>query len=154
MKVKTKKKQKKIFILNYAACVRAGCLLSGHDIHTAGTTGFCGADQGLRERGAWGGTMTSGPMGFRGPIRGLSLGPIGFRGRSRGPIEMTLRNQYAKDRRPFFYHIKTLRKLWHYPCLFWSSQNRRCTIFELTPIPRLALGAPSADLGSCPQIQK
>ena len=51
------------------------------------------------ERGRQGGTMTPGTMdfgrlvGFGGPI----IGPVGFR----GPIEMTLRNQYVDDRRPF-----------------------------------------------------
>ena len=115
--------------------------------------------------------MTPGPMDFRRPI----IGPVGFRGPSRGPmgsrrpIEMTLRNQYAEDRRPFFVlfwgshqnpdktvaffrkdlffwggrdPIKIQIKLWHIPHLFWSLQNWRCVIFELTPGPRLALGAP------------
>ena len=49
------------------------------------------------ERGGQRGTMTPGPMDFRGPI----MGPVGFRGPSRGPIEMTLRNQYVEDRRTF-----------------------------------------------------
>ena len=40
------------------------------------------------ERGGQGGTMTPGPMDFRGPIM--------------GPIEMTLRNQHVEDQRPFF----------------------------------------------------
>ena len=42
-----------------------------------------------------------GPVGFKGPSRGL----MGFR----GPIEMTLRYQYVEDRRPFF--------------LFWRSNH-------------------------------
>ena len=50
---------------------------------------------------------------------------------------MTLRNQCMEDRRPFFSffgdHMKTRTKLWHFPHLFWSSQNRRSVIFELTP---------------------
>ena len=57
---------------------------------------------------------------------------------------MTLRNQYVEDRRLVFFkdHIKIWTKLWHFPRLFWSSQNRKCVIFELTPGSRLALGAP------------
>ena len=45
---------------------------------------------------------------------------------------------------PFFFwdHIKIRWKLWHFPLLFWNTQNRRSLIFELTPGPRLALGAP------------
>ena len=51
------------------------------------------------------------------------MGPVAFRGPSRGPIEMTLRNQYVEDRRPFIIiiiifffgdHIKILRKRWHF----------------------------------------
>ena len=56
---------------------------------------------------------------------------------------MTLRNQYVEDRKSFFFgdHIKIQTKLWHFPGLFRSLQNRRCVIFERTPGPRLALGA-------------
>ena len=100
-----------------------------------------------------------GPVGFKGPCRGL----MGFR----GPIEMILRYQYVEDRRPFFcfgdqiiirtklwhFSVKTFflgggrshqiqTKPWHIPRPFWSLQNWRCVIFELTPGPRLALGAP------------
>ena len=104
------------------------------------------------------------PGAHEGPI----MGPVGFRGPSRGPIEMTLRNQYVEDRRLFFWeilrkrwhfsfknffcgdHIRIQTKLWHFPRLFWSSQNRRSVIFELTPVPRSALGAPvSNTLLSC-----
>ena len=113
--------------------------------------------------------MTPGPMDFRGPImrpvgfKGPSRGLMGFR----GPIEMTLRNQYVEDQSSFFlfwrshhnpdktvaffredfffwggrsHQIQT--KPWHIPCPFWSLQNWRCVIFELTPGPRLALDAP------------
>ena len=46
------------------------------------------------------------------------------------------------DWRPFFGdHIKILRKLCHFPRLFWSSQNWRCLIFELISGTCLALGA-------------
>ena len=44
----------------------------------------------------------------------------------------------------FWRSHKIWRKLWHYPLLFWSTQNRRCLIFELTPGPCLALGAPAS----------
>ena len=57
---------------------------------------------------------------------------------------MTLINQCVENRRPFFFffdHIKLWRKLWDFPLLLWSTQNRRCLIFELTPGPRLAHGA-------------
>ena len=101
-------------------------------------------NQGLREGAE--GTMTSGPMEFRRPIRGL--------------IEMTLTNQFVEDRRLFleitqnpenivpfcledlFFldHIKIRRKLCHFPILFWTTQNQSCIIFDLTPDPRLALG--------------
>ena len=40
--------------------------------------------------------------------------------------------------------MKIRKKLWHFPRLIWSSQNRRCVLFELTPDPRLALGAPAS----------
>ena len=83
-----------------------------------------------------GGTMTPGPMGFRGPIRR----PRGFI----KPIEITLTNQFVEDRRPFFFgdHIKIRGKECHFSLLFWSTQNQRRLIFELTiPGPRLALGA-------------
>ena len=55
------------------------------------------------ERGGRGGTMTPGPMGFR----GLIMEPVGFRGPGRGPIEMTQRNQYVEGRRSssFFFEI-------------------------------------------------
>ena len=73
--------------------------------------------------------------------------PVGFRGPSRGPIEKTRRNQYVEGQRPFFFffldYIKIRTKLWHFPRLFWSSQNRRSVIFELTPGPRSAFGAPA-----------
>ena len=48
--------------------------------------------QGIRAYEGAGGTMTPGPIGFRGPI----MEPVGFRGPSRGPIEMTLKNQYVE----------------------------------------------------------
>ena len=51
-------------------------------------------NQGLREGGR-GGTMTSGPMGFRVALMGL----VDFR----RPIEMTLRNQGVEDGRPFLF---------------------------------------------------
>ena len=38
-------------------------------------------------------------------------------------------------------HIRIRTKLWQFSRLFWSSQNRRCVIFELTPGPCLTLGA-------------
>ena len=98
-----------------------------------------------------------GPVGFRKPCRG----PKDFR----GPIEMTLRNQHVEDERRFFLrshqnlektvaffledlfffgdHIKIRTKLWHFSRLFWSSQNRRSVIFELTPDQRSAIGAPA-----------
>ena len=96
--------------------------------------------------------MTPGPMNFRGII----MGPVSFRGPSSGPIEMTLRNQYMEDRRPFLFWRshqnpdKTVAyensdKYVAFSRLFWSSQNRRCVIFELAPGPRLALGAPGSD---------
>ena len=40
--------------------------------------------------------------------------------------------------------MKIRTKLWHFPRLFWSSENRRCVMFELAPGPRLALGAPGS----------
>ena len=40
-------------------------------------------------------------------------------------------------------HIKIRKKMWHFPLLFWSSQSRRCPIFELILGPCLALGAPA-----------
>ena len=42
--------------------------------------------------------------------------------------------------------MKTRTKLSHFPRLFWNSQNRRSAIFELTPGPRSALGAPGCSL--------
>ena len=76
----------------------------------------------------------------------MTLGPMDFR----GPIEMTLTNQFVEKRRRFFLdHIKIRRKLWHFLFPFWSTQNQRCLIFELTPGPRLALDAPG-----CPTLQK
>ena len=71
--------------------------------------------------------------------------PVGFRGPSRGPIETTLKTQFVEGRRPFFLgdHIKIRTKLWHFSRLFWSSQDLRSVIFELTPGPRSALGAPA-----------
>ena len=46
----------------------------------------------------------------------------------------------------FFFgdHIKIRTKLWYFSRLFWSSQNRRSVIFELTPDPRSAIGAPAS----------
>ena len=41
-------------------------------------------------------------------------------------------------------HMKIPTKLWHFPRLYWSSQNRRRVLFELTPGRRLALGAPAS----------
>ena len=90
----------------------------------------------------------------------MTLRPMDFR----GPIETTVTNQFVEDQRPFFWrshqnsektvpfcledlffrdHIKMRRKLWHFSLLFWTTQNQRCVIFELTPGPRLALGAPA-----------
>ena len=107
----------------------------------------------------------------------LQRGPMGFI----GPIKMTLTNQYVEDRRPFFFnrrshqnqektvafclkdlffiffgdHIKIRRKLWHFSLLFWSTQNWRCSIFELNPGPRLALSSPdaAAHIGEAPLNQ-
>ena len=47
--------------------------------------------------------MTLVPMEFRRPIRG----PMGFEGRLdfRGPMEVTLTNQFVEHRRPFFFEI-------------------------------------------------
>ena len=112
-------------------------------------------EQVLREGGA-GGTVTPEPMDFRGP--------------SRGPIEMTLRNQHVKTedlflfwrsyQNPektvacfledlfFFLEItsKSRTKLWHFLRLFYSLQNRKFVMFELAPGPRSALGAPALEL--------
>ena len=44
-------------------------------------------------RGGAGRTMTPGPMDFKGPIR--------------GPIEMTLTNQFVENRRPFFFFLRS-----------------------------------------------
>ena len=66
-------------------------------------------------RGVGRGTMTLGPINFRGPsmgpvgFRGPSMGPVDFRGPSRGlmgfrePIEVTLRNQHVKNKNLFFF---------------------------------------------------
>ena len=48
-------------------------------------------NQGLRGGGA-GGTMTPGPIHVRGPI----TEPVGFKVPSRGPIEITLINEYLE----------------------------------------------------------
>ena len=60
---------------------------------------------------------------------GAIMEPVGFRGSSRGPIDMTLRNQHVEDRRAFFFfsrHLKILRKRWHFSLktfffFFWRS---------------------------------
>ena len=58
--------------------------------------GFCAGSRWAEPpRGGAGGTMTSGPMEFR--------GPTGFRGSIRGPMEMTLTNQFVELQWPFFY---------------------------------------------------
>ena len=89
-------------------------------------------------RGA-GGTMTPGPMDFRGPItgpvgfRGPSRGPIGFR----GPIKMTLRNQYVKNRRPFFFEITSKsQENWHFSLktfFFWKSHQNPDKTMAFSP---------------------
>ena len=64
-------------------------------------------------------------------------------------------------REAFFYfgdNVQVRKKLWHFPRLFWSSQNRKCVIFELAPGPRLTLGAPGrsqgrGDRGPAPLIE-
>ena len=42
-------------------------------------------------------------------------------------------------------HLKIRRKVCHFPCLFWTAQNQRSVIFEESPGPLLALGAPAPD---------
>ena len=128
-------------------------------------------EQGLWE-GA-GGTMTPGPTEFRGPMGFRSWGPLASGHptedpwASEGPSKWHWENSVWKTKDlflifcrshqnsektvVFFYgdlfffggHMKIQTKLWHFSGLFWSSQNRKCLIFELTPCPRLALGAPA-----------
>ena len=91
--------------------------------------------QGHRE-GRSGGTMTPGPIEFRGPIRG----PMDFR----GLMEMTLTNQFVEHRRSFFLRFhQNPEEIVAFSSSFLEFTNRRCPIFELTPGPRLALGAPA-----------
>ena len=122
-------------------------------------------------RGA-GKTMTSEPMDFRGPNRGAMgfSGPIkglmGLKGPMRGANELHRAHRNEKSKTIFFFlkslenpekivpfrlkdlffifgnHMKIRRKLCHFPCLFLIALNRRCVIFELSPGPPLALGAP------------
>ena len=42
-------------------------------------------------------------------------------------------------------HLKIRRKVCHFPCLFWTAQSQRCVIFELSPGPPSALGAPKQE---------
>ena len=85
--------------------------------------------------------MTPGPMGFRGAHHGARW--------LQGAQQKAHRNDTEKSvcGRPktFFLgdQIKIRTKLWHFPRLFWSSQNRRSVIFELTPGPHSALCAPA-----------
>ena len=105
---------------------------------------FC--TQGYRE-GGQAGTMTSGPMDFRGPTRG----PMGFRrAHSNDAMKSACETGW-----PFFFFgdhlisvgktvrisVKTFSKR-HFLRLFWSSDNRKSVIFELAPGTRSALGAP------------
>ena len=54
----------------------------------------------------------------------------------------------------FWDHIKIRKKLRHFPRLFWSSQNRRCLIFELTPGTHLALGVPARGKQDVPRASR
>ena len=82
------------------------------------------------------------PLGHRegGQGRQWPQGPWTFRGPSEDPSKWHWQISLWKIEDLFFWdHIKIRRKLWH----------SRCLIFELTPCPRLALGAPG-----CPTSQK
>ena len=80
------------------------------------------------------------------------MGPVGFGGGQQmahglqRTHENDTENSVCGKPKTFFFvfgdPIKIVRKVWHFSRLFWSSQNRRCLIFKLTPGPRLALSAP------------
>ena len=95
------------------------------------------------------------------------MGSVGFRGTSRRPIERTLRNQFVKNRRPFFllrsYQNSDKSAAFFLEDLFFLGDHMKDktvaffpsvleftkpeVIFELAPGPRLSLGAPAGDCG-------
>ena len=125
-----------------------------------------------------GGTMTPGPMDFRGPIEmilrnqrvrsedlfwgfffGDHLISTGKTVRIFGEDLFFLEINKFRPEKPlkfrwrfFFFgdHIIIWTKLRHFLRLFWSSLNRKSVIFELAPGPRSALGAPANMAGCLP----
>ena len=119
------------------------------------------------ERGGSVGQWPRGPWILGGPSWGLlaSTGPAEDPWALEGPSKWHWEVSMWKTEDLFFFfgnHIKIRTKLWHFsvktfflggrspqiqtkpwhiPRPFWSLQNWRCVIFELTPGPRLALGA-------------
>ena len=99
--------------------------------------------------------MTPVPTGFR--------GPMGLKGPMRGPngLHKAYRNGTSKiyfgvdhlnldgktvsiSLKTFFGdHLKIRSNACHFPCMFWTAQSQRCVIFELSPGPPSAFGAPA-----------
>ena len=108
------------------------------------------------KRGA-GGTMAPGPMVFRGHMRR----PNGLHRAHRNETPKTFffwrspefrqTNRFNSGEDLFFFwdHLKIRRKVSHFPCLFWTAQNQRCVIFELSPGLPSALGAPAFCYSCC-----
>ena len=108
------------------------------------------SDHGLRE-GEQGGQRPRGPWIFREPmgLKGPMRGPNGLYGAHRNETPKTfyflLGDHLNLDRKTdsisvktffcFGDHLKIRRKVCRFPCLFWTAQNQRCVIFELSPGP-------------------
>ena len=65
--------------------------------------------------------------------------------------EFEHKNRFSFGEDLFFFfgdHMKIRTKVCHFPCVFWTSRNQTCVIFELSPGPPSALGAPDSTIGS------